>query len=179
MEWLEKAQESEPDILLINMIEALIYIYNGRFEDARIVLDYLHQQGHDNYYLNVAEMTLEQGLGDVEKVGLWYERAASAAENAPQRLRLQSRMGDFYLEQGILDKALAIYKEAAHFDKDNYRLWHKISVAFYRQGKLEEAERFNKRVLDKHEYPPARELEAAIRSLTASDTGRLGRLFGR
>lgn len=178
MEWLEKAQESEPDILLINMIEALIYIYHGRFEDARLVLDYLHQQGHENYYLNVAEIALEQRLGDVEKVELWYERAVKAAENTPQRLRLQSRMGDFFLEQGLLDKALAIYKEAAHFDRDNFRLWHKISVAYFRQGNLEEAERFNARVINLHEYPPAQELEAAIRKST-SDTGRLGRLFGR
>ncbi len=179
MAWLEKAQEMEPDILLINMIEAFVYIYNGRFDDARLVLDYLHQQDPQNYYLHVAEMTLCQRQGDVEKVGLWYEKAVKSAVNAPQRLRLQSGMGDFYLAQGVLDKALVMFKEAVHFDKDNYRLWHKISVAFYRQGNLEEAMRYNQRVLKQQDYPPARQLAEAIEQQMPQEKGRLGRLFGR
>lgn len=179
MTWLEQAQETEPDVLLINMIEALIYAYNGRFDDARLVLDYLRQQSPDHYYLNVAEMILAQQQGDVEIAGLWYDKAVHAATNVPQRLRLQSRMGDFYLEQGVLDKALVMFKEAAHFDKDNFHLWHKISLAFYRQGELEEAQQYNQRVLRMNDYPPARQLEAKLKEILGTDTGRLGKLFGR
>ncbi|MCP4426027.1 MAG: hypothetical protein GY803_16160 [Chloroflexi bacterium] len=179
MEWLEKAQETELDILLINMNEALIYIYGGRFDDARIILDYLRRQDASNYYLHVAEMVLGQRQGDVEMASLWYEQAVKSAVNAPQRLRLQSRMGDFYLEQGVLDKALVMFKEAVHFDKQNYRLWHKISVAFFRQGNFEEAQQYNQRVLRMNDYAPARQLEAVIEKELPSDTGRLGRFFGR
>lgn len=178
MRWLEKAQETAPDILLINLVEAFIYIYSGRFDDARLVLDYLHEQDPDNYYLNIAEMALAQQQNEVEIAGLWYERAVKSATIPPQRLRLQSRMGDFYLEQGVLDKALVMYKEAAHFDKDNFLLWHKISVAFYRQGNYDEAQRYNQRALRLQDFPPARELESAIKHRLTPNTGLLGRLFG-
>ncbi len=179
MKWLEAAQETEPDIRLMNMIEALIYAYSGRFEDARLVLDYLHEQGSEHYHLNVAEMELAQQQGDVERASLWYGRAVSAAINVPQKLRLQSRMGDFYLAQNVLDKALVMFKEAAHFDKENFHLWHKISLAFYRQGELEEAQHYNQRVLRMHDYRPARQLEAKLNEHLGTDPGVLGKLFGR
>ena len=179
MTWLEQAQETEPDIMLINMIEALIYCYNGRLDDARMVLDYLHQQSPDHYYLNVIEMVLAQQQGEIEFAGLWYNKAVNSAINVPQKLRLQSRMGDFYLEQGIHDKALIMFKEAAHFDKNNYQLWHKISLAFYRQGELEEAQRYNQRVLRMNDYPPAQQLKSKLKEILGADTGRLGKLFGR
>jgi tetratricopeptide (TPR) repeat protein len=179
MAWLEKAQETEPDIMLINMIEALIYAYNGRFDDARLVLDYLHDQEGNHYYLNVAEMVLAQQQGAVELADGWYGKAVNAAISVPQKLRLQSRMGDFYLAQGVFDKALVMFKEAAHFDKDNFELWHKVSLAFYRQGDLEEAQHYNQRVLRMNDYRPARQLEARLKEELGSDTGMLGKLFGR
>lgn len=180
MGWLEQAQETEPDINLINMIEVLIYSYGGRFDDARLVLDYLHQQGPDHYYLNVAEMVLAQQQGEVELAGLWYGKAVQAAINVPQKLRLQTRMGDFYLAQKVLDKALMMFKEAAHFDKENYQIWHKISLAFYLQGDWEEAQRYNQRVLRMNDYPPARQLEARLQEQLSPDSGGvLGKLFGR
>lgn len=179
MEWVEKAQETEPDILLINMIEALVYIYDGRFEDAALVLGYLREQDAANYYLHVAEMILAQRRGDIEKAGLWHEQAAKSAVNAPQRLRLQAQMGDFYLEHGVFDRALVMFKEAVHFDKKNYRLWHKIGVVFFKMEEYEEAQRYNQRVLKMNDYGPARQLEAAIKQQLTSDTGRLGRIFKR
>ena len=179
MTWLEQAQETEPDIMLINMIEALIYAYNGRFDDARLVLDYLHGQEGEHYYLNVAEMILAQQQGEVELAGLWHERAIKAAISVPQKLRLQSRMGDFYMAQGVWDKALVMLKEAAYFDKDDFQLWHKISLVLYRQGDLEEAQQYNQRVLRMNDYPPARQLEARLKEELGSDTGMLGKLFGR
>lgn len=179
MTWLEQAQETEPDITLINMIEALIYCYNGRFEDARLVLDYLHQQRPDDYHLNVAEMTLAQQQGDIETAGLWYDKAVNSAINVPQKLRLQSRMGDFYLENSVFDKALMMFKEAAHFDNSNYQILHKISLIFYRQGELEEAQHYNQRVLRMNDYAPARQLEAKLKEILGKDTGMLGKLFGR
>ncbi len=179
MEWVEKAQETEPDILLINMIEALIYIYHGRFEDAGVVLEYLRQQDAANYYLHVAEMILAQRQGDVEKAGLWHEQAAKSAANAPQRLRLQAQMGDFYMEQGVLDQALVMFKEAVHFDKKNYRLWHKIGVIFFKMGDVAEAQRYNQRVLKMHDYAPARQLEAAIKRELEPEGRRFGRMFKR
>lgn len=179
MNWLEQAQETEPDIMLINMIEALIYAYYGRFDDARLVLDYLHNQESGHYYLNVAEMVLAQQQGETEIADLWHDKAIKAAINTPQKLRLQSRMGDFYMTQGIWDKALVMFKEAAYFAKDDFQLWHKISLALYRQGDLEEAQQYNQRVLRMNDYPPARQLETRLKEELGTDTGMLGKLFGR
>jgi tetratricopeptide (TPR) repeat protein len=176
MSLLEKAQEIEPDVTLINMIEALIYCYNGRYEDAHLVLDYLHQQKPDYFYLNLIELILAQQEGEVEIAGIWYGKTVNSAVNVPQRLRLQSRMGDFYLEHGVYDKALVMFKEAAHFDKDNFQLWHKVSVCFYRQGELEEAKYYNHRVLRMNDYPPARQLQGKLRE-RGINTGLLGKLF--
>ena len=51
MDWLEKAQDLEPDVWEINMLEPLIYVHNGRLEDARTVLDYLHEIRPEDYFL--------------------------------------------------------------------------------------------------------------------------------
>ena len=55
LKWLEKAQEFAPDLFEINMIEAFIYIYSGRLDDARIVLDYLEELDPSDYYILTAE----------------------------------------------------------------------------------------------------------------------------
>jgi tetratricopeptide (TPR) repeat protein len=124
-------------------------------------------------------MILAQQQDEIEVAGLWYDKAVQAAINVPQKLRLQSRMGDFYLAHNVLDKALVMFKEAAHFDKNNHQILHKISLAFYQQGELAEAERYNQRVLRMHEYSPARKLEAKLKEELGTDSSRLGKLFGR
>jgi tetratricopeptide (TPR) repeat protein len=176
-EWLEKAQDLAPDILEINVIEALIYIYSGRLEDARLILDYLEEQDPNCFYLMDAEVAFWQAQGNAEETIQAYQKAITEAANVPQRLRMQNRLGDFYLAAGMLDKALAVYKEAVHFDKENPWLWHNISTVFFRLKNLEEAARANKRTLSLLDFPEARQLEQEIK--TKMDTGGLRRLFGR
>jgi tetratricopeptide (TPR) repeat protein len=177
MAWLEKAQELAPDILEINVIEALVYIYAGRLEDARLILDYLEEQDPTCFYLMEAEAAFWQAHGDQEETIQAYEKAIKEAANVPQRLRMQNRLGDFYLAAGMLDKALAVYQEAVHFDKDNPWLWHNISTIFFRLKNLEEAAWANKKTLSLLDFPEARQLEQEIKS--KMDTGGLRRLFGR
>lgn len=178
LEWLEKAQALAPDIVEINFIEALIYIYSGRFEDARLILDYLVEQDPNCFYLTEAEVAFWQAQGAQVETIQAYQKAITEAANVPQRLRMQNRLGDFYLAAGMLDKALAVYKEAVHFDRDNPWLWHNISTIFFQQDNMEEAARANKRTLSLMDLPEARQLEQAIKAKTESGS-RLGRLFGR
>jgi tetratricopeptide (TPR) repeat protein len=179
MEWLEKAQALAPDELDINVIEALVYIYSGRFEDARLILDYLEEQDPNCFYLMEAEVAFWQTQGDQEQTIQAYQKAISEAANVPQRLRMQNRLGEFYQTAGVLDKALAVYREAVHFDKENPWLWHNISTVFFKLDNTEEAARANKRTLALLDFPEARQLEQAIKAKTDAGGSKLGRLFGR
>ncbi|MFQ5435871.1 MAG: tetratricopeptide repeat protein, partial [Anaerolineae bacterium] len=112
MAWLEKAQEMEPDKIAINMIEALIYTNNGRFDDARLVLDYLTQQEPENQYLLLAEIVYWQRRGEVNEAVKWFHKAMENAVTVPERLQLRHRLGDYFMEIGNLDKALEVFQEA-------------------------------------------------------------------
>lgn len=178
MKWLEQAQAVAPDILEINVIEALVYTYHGRFDDARLVLDYLEELDPHNYQLLKAEVAYWRRQGDIEQTVHWFNKTAEAADNVPQRLRTRGRLGDYYLEQGMLDDALAVYKEAVHFDNKNVPLWHKISMIHWQQENLDEAEITNQQVLRlQSDYAPAVKLHEALKK-KKSEGGRFGRLFG-
>jgi tetratricopeptide (TPR) repeat protein len=177
--WLEKAQELDPDILEINVVEALIYIYSDRFDDARLVLDYLEAIDGHNFYISKAEIVYWQEQGQLEETVSWYEQTIDAAETVPRKLRLRRDLGDCYLRYKQYDKAIQVYTEAIHFAKENPRLWHNISVAYWQMGDYEEAKRCNQQAIKlKSDFPEARKMEEALKEKL--DTGRLGRrLFGR
>ena len=177
LQWLERAQELEADDVDINVIEALIYIYGGRLPDARVVLDYLQDQEPINHYLHRAEIAYWQRKKDLEQVLYWSERASESVGTIPQRLRLRRLMADCYLEFGRLDEALDLYKEALQYDRNDHWLWHKLSQVYLQKGSLDEAELCNQRALQLHNFPEARQMEAAIRRKKLG-TGKLGRLLG-
>lgn len=178
LSWLEKAQASEPDVVGINFIEALIYIYEERLDDARLILDYLHQQDASNYYAQVAEMLYWIHRGDESQVEAAFQAASAASVTVPQRLRLRAKLAHFYLQHSKLNRAEASYKEAIHFDQKNYALWHDLSQVYWQQENLQEAAKANKQALQlKPDYGEALAMEEQIKK--AMGTGVLGRLFGR
>lgn len=177
MIWLERAQEQMPNNVDINMIEALIYIYSGRFDDARLILDYLQAQDPTSYYLQTAEVAYWWSQKEIDETVYWVDRASAQARNVPQRLRLRARLADYYMELDMADKALELYKEALHFDPENAELNHKISVIYWNLENYEEAERFNKKALQLGNLPEARELANEL-SRRQGGPGVLKRLFG-
>jgi tetratricopeptide (TPR) repeat protein len=178
LEWLEKAQELAPEIGDINMVEAYIYVYSGRYADARLVLDYLEASEPPTFHLMGADVAYWQEQGELEEAIRWYDRAISAADSVPRKLRMRSKLGDCYLQFRQYDKALNIYKEAIHFAKENPLLWHKMSVAYWYLENFEEADRCNKRALALEDLPEARKMEDALKEKL--DTGSLtNRFFGR
>ncbi len=176
--WLEKAQETAPDQVEINVIEVLIYIHSGRYDDARLVLDYLQGERPDNYYLLRAEMMYWQAVGDQEKAIAWSQRALKEAETVPQRLRLKSNVAAIHRAAGDASQALQAYREALHFDDNNAWLCHQISLLHYEQGDLEEAAHFNERALKiEPELTEAQQLREQLGQ--QQDSSRfLGRFFG-
>jgi tetratricopeptide (TPR) repeat protein len=178
LDWLEKAQELAPEVADINMVEAFIYIYSGRFADARLILNYLEASEPSTYHLLSAEIAYWQEQGELEEAIRWYDQTISAADSVPRKLRMRSNMGDCYLQFRQYDKALEVYKEAVHFARENPLLWHKMSVAYWYLGNYKEADRCNKRALALEDLPDARKMEAALKEKL--DAGSLtGRLFGR
>lgn len=177
LEWLEMAQEMAPDEVEINLIEALIYIHGDRYDDARLVLDYLQGEASDNYYLLRAEMTYWQHVGDYAQALDWNARALQQADTVPQRLRLKSAAATIHQQAGDVTQALQAYMEALHFDDNNAWLCHQISLIHYRQETFDEALRFNEKALAlQPDFPEAQALSERLAEEQRS-SGFLGRFF--
>lgn len=180
MGWLERAQELAPDEVDINMIEGLIYIYNGRLADARLILDYLHQNTPlQSYYLNMAEVAYWRERGDLEQTLAWLEQTEQTAVNVPQRLRLKFKRAECYIEFGQLEEAIEVYREATHFDNENAWLWHSLSLAYLDNNDYKNAKSCNEKALNlRADFPAAHEVESVLKRKLGSDLLGLGRWFG-
>lgn len=178
LDWLEMAQALAPDIVNINVIEGLIYVYSGRFDDARLILDYLGAQEPGNSEVLRAEAIYWEHRGDLAAAVQAYKKAIDAADSVPRKLRLRNRLGDCYLHFEQYDKALDVYREAIHFDRESPRLWHNMSVAYFHKEEFEEAERCNSRSLALGELPEALEMQEALKA-KLDPGGITRRLFGR
>jgi tetratricopeptide (TPR) repeat protein len=174
---LEQAQETAPDVADINMIEAHIYVYSNRLDDARLVLNYLQGQDPHNYYIHRAELAYWIAQDDLDQSIRWCKKTMSVAKELPQRLRLQSIMGDLYARQGATQMALQAYQKAAHFDPENPIIWNKIAEAYFELDNLKEASRYNERALAMKRFPAAMETRARIQSRLETTGNLRDRLF--
>jgi tetratricopeptide (TPR) repeat protein len=177
MTWLEKAQAAAPDNNNINFIEALVYIYDGRSQDARLILDYLHHQEPRNYYVYLAEVEYWQRQGELDKAVSWLEDTIQEAQTVPERMRLRRKMADCYFEAKQFETARDIYREVARVDTNDHLLWHKISICHWQLEDFAEANDANKRALSLKDFLAGRKMEEALKQKLG--TGILGRLFGR
>ncbi len=176
--WLEQAQALEPDLADINMIEAFIYVYNGRYSDARLVIDYLDDLEPGNYHVQLANIAYWSAQKELPQIEQAVAAASKAAVNPPQKIRLTYQLGDIYMQFGEWDKALAIYKENAYFDPKNPMVWHKISTVYWRVDDLVEAERANQQSLRLGTLSAAQKLAEQIKERKKQESGGiLGGLF--
>lgn len=179
LEWLEKAQDLAPDVVEINMIEAFIYIYDKRLDNARLILDYLNNIEPENYHILRAEFYYWQEMGEVENVLSAYNQAIEAAETVPRKLRLRVKLGDYYFQNKQYEDALTVYEEAVHFSPKNARLWHKMSLANWGIEDYEHAAYCNRRALKiQADLPEALRMQEALKEKLDSG-GITKRLFGR
>jgi tetratricopeptide (TPR) repeat protein len=176
--WLERAQELTPDLAEINFIEALIYLQSGRPDDARTVLDYLAESAPPGFHLCAAEAAYWQAQGDLDRAVAWYHKGSGTADSVPRRLRLRVRLADCYLEYREYEKAAELYREAVHFSRDDARLWHALSLAYFGLERYVESSECNRKALELLEFAEARELQLKLREKLGSNplralTGRL------
>lgn len=179
-QWLEKAQASEPDLIEINFIEALVYIHSGRAEDGRLVLDYLWEVDPYFYYLSAVEVVYWQHQRDLEQIIHWCKKAAAAAATNPQRLRWRRIMADAYYDFEQYDLALPAYRDAIHLDPQNPEPWYLIAAIHWHNENDEEVERALHQALRlQADFQPAVQLAAALaEKRKKKTTGRLGGLLG-
>jgi tetratricopeptide (TPR) repeat protein len=178
MSWLEQAQEMAPDQVEINFVEGLIYAYSNRLDDTRTILDYLEQVAPGHFRLATVEIAYWEQQRNLDEMVYWYERALGNAESVPQKLRLRSQLGDHYLEFKMPGKALQVYEEAIHFDKENPLLWHNMSLAYWMQEAFEEAARCNRKSLELGKLPAAVQMKSRLDEKLDSG-GFAKRLFRR
>jgi len=179
LEWLEKAQEMAPDAVEINMVEGFIYVYSGRFEDARLVLDYLESINPADYYVLRCEIAYWQEQGKLDEAVHWYAEAMEAAETVPQKLRLRRDLGDCYYRFQKYEEAIAVYSEAVHFAAEDEALWHKMGLAYWRIEDYVEAAHCNRRVLKiQADHPEALKMQEALKEKLDSG-GITKRILGR
>jgi tetratricopeptide (TPR) repeat protein len=177
MDWLEKAQAGVLDRTEINFIEALIYVYDGRLDDARLILDYLHEQEPHNFYVYQVEAEYWRARGDLQQTIHWLENSIKEAQTVPERMRQRRKMADCYFDARQYEPALPIYKEVAQVDTTDHLIWHRIALCHWQQEDYAAANDANKRALALKEFSAGRRMEQALKEKL--DTGMLGRLFGR
>ena len=180
MQWLEEAQELAPDLPDVNFIEGLVYIHEGRPDDARLVLDYLHEQNADSYYLAVTEVAFWEAQENEEQILKWIDQAINVADSVPQRLRLHGRLAGVLRRFGRYEEAREAYLRARHFDAQNLDLLHEMSMLAWEMGDLDESERLNKQVIARSpDHAAAAALDEAIKQKRRDEGGMFGRIFGR
>ena len=180
MSWLEQAQAINPDLVEINFIEALVYVYGREYDNARLVLDYLQEHSEPYYRVMTAEVSYAQAVGDLEALEHWVAQATLHANNVPQKLRLLAKIADAYVAAGAVDKGIEQFRKAIHFDRENGELWHKLAVIYWRQENFEEAQRCNQQVLRlAPDMPAAQKMAQALKQKLDQGGGVLGKLFGR
>jgi tetratricopeptide (TPR) repeat protein len=158
LSWLEMAQEHAPDLMEINVTETLIYIYGGRYDDARVVLDYLGGVNAGNYYLALAEIAYWQRVGDSKQVENWFNRAYQVAPNGPAKLNLQNQLADYFANTQQYERALEEYRKVVHFHKNDPIPWHKMSIVYLKMDDLEQAIHCNNRSLTLGETPNGKKM---------------------
>lgn len=174
LEWLEQAQEHEPDRPDINFIEALVYILQGELENARLVLDYLREQDPYSYRINVTEALYWRALGELQTMSEWFDEAVQQADTTPKRLQLQSIQADAYYAAGNLERALKHYDQAIYFNREEATLWHKKSLIYWKLEDYEACKRSNDMTLKLRELPSALRLQEELRKKLGT-----GNLFQR
>ncbi len=180
MKWLSAAQNIEPDRPQINFIEAQIYVFQNELDNARVVLDYLHEQAPYIYRLNITEALWQEKSGDFDGMEHYYLEAERTANTVPQKVRIQTILGDSFLKIDQYEKALAHYKQAIYFNREEPRLWHKKSLIYWRLNKLEDCKRCNEIVIRlSPKNKSALRLQEELNKKLGGSTGLFGRVRGQ
>ncbi|MFK7800818.1 MAG: tetratricopeptide repeat protein [Anaerolineae bacterium] len=178
MKWLGMAQEDEPDRPQINFIEAQIYLFKGELENARLVLNYLSEQAAHIYRYNITEAIWCEAVEDYQGMEEFYAEAEKSADTVPKKLRIQTLLADAYMKIENFDKALKHYNQAVYFNRDGDKLWHKMSLIYWRQQNYEECKRCNDIVMRLKPTKSAQRVQEELKKKMGTGGGLFQRLRG-
>jgi tetratricopeptide (TPR) repeat protein len=162
LDWLEKAQEWEPNRVEINFIEAVLYINSGQFENGRLILDYLSPAEPDNYFLCLTEINYWGSLKRAEKALHWIKQAFRFANSQARQANVHNALAHYYMQDGYFVRAIKHYTEVIKLDPNDAWAWHNMSYMFLRLNALEDAAKCNEKALGIMEFQAARQIEEQI-----------------
>lgn len=178
LQWIEKAQEMEPDLIDINVLEGFVYIYSDRLADARLILDYLANLDPHHPLLLRAEIAYWAQQQDIPQTVRAFHALMDQTNTGLLRMALNTQLADFYASVGEWDKAIAVYQKSAGIQQEDARLWHKLSLAYLATDNLDAAETANDRALSLANLAAAKETQEEIRA-RKRNTGFLRNLLNR
>lgn len=178
LKWLGLAQDDEPDRPQINFIEGLIYVCKGELENARLILDYLADQAAHIYRFNTTEAMWCEQVEDYEGMEAFYVAAEKTADTVPKKLRIQTLLGDAYMKIDNLEKALKHYNQAIYFNRESDKLWHKMSLIYWKQQDYAECKRCNDIVMRLKPTKSAQRVQAELKKKMGTGGGLFQRLRG-
>ena len=162
LEWLEKAQEWEPNQLEINFIEAVLYIRSGQMENGRLILDHIAPAEPDNYYFCLTEMSYWRRLKRREKEMQWLKQTYEFATSSARQIYVINTLAAYRMKEGDFTSAIKHYHQVVKINPQDAMAWHNMSYMFLELGNVENAGMCNEKALGIMDFHAAREVGKLI-----------------
>lgn len=160
---LEQAQAVDSTRQEINLVEAQIYINAQRLNDARAVLDHLHDGNAElTYQFCRTELWFWDIAHNPKQVQRWYKLAMEQAQSENQQFFLLRRIGSFYLDMNQYEECIEVYQKLLAINPAHAWTWHNMSIALYELERYTEAADANRRALKIMKFGAAQGMKQAI-----------------
>ncbi|MBI2504133.1 MAG: glycosyltransferase [Candidatus Latescibacteria bacterium] len=165
LEFVEKAEEVDPDYLLTKLTLAETYIRLGRFAEAGSYAQAVLDSGPQHTFFPIDQRDLRysalllraqahQGLGEWDRAEDAYLQASQV--QVPRRSEALGSLSQLHKSLGKKEKALQILEQARQVAPDNLHHLFNIGVLHLEEGRLGEAkEAFEAVLVRQPEHGPA------------------------
>lgn len=161
--YLTEAQRALPGRPEIEHLHAKLCLLRQQDDDARRILDGLHQNSPASFFTSSIEVWYWYNRRDIEMARTSFEVAKPLARTAAQRELIANQMAGCYQSFGDPADAISAYREIADVAPEDPWAWHNLSIQLLDTGKIREAEKCNTKALQLMEFQAAREVQDAIR----------------
>ena len=145
IEYYKKAIEIDPQNIEAYLIVGQIFLEQGEEDDAikyyKKAIEMAHDKVDSNVYATVGNALLKQSR---EGEAIDYYKEAIKIE--PDNLYVNISLGDAYYKLKMENNAIEYYKKAIEMALDmvNIETYNNVSEILYKQGKKDEADKYNK-----------------------------------
>ncbi len=162
--WVNQARRLVEDDPEINFVAALIALYQGDLATAVPLVASLEQTAPDNYYAQLAIFEYACRTGDSGRQRETYEKLLHLARTRQQTMAVHCLQIRSCLAEGAYGPGLALMRQVAEVDPDDPWLWHNMSIAYLKTGRLWRSARCNKKALELLSFDNARTVRQQLKS---------------